>query len=103
MYFLHSIKLKLIIIYSNTIGVLYAFLCGKKIISLSDAYIDYLENYLFSSSGAGYELDYVIPEYGENSFNNWVKSKNYHLKLSKNIDFSVKLNSKSKFKCFLGK
>lgn len=81
-----ELKFNLNIVTSHTIGVIYALIKGKKIKSLSKAYIEYFENYLFSPDGVNYNLEYTLPLYGKHSFYNWVRDNNYHIKLSRTIN-----------------
>lgn len=89
-------KFYLNIIISHTLGAIYALIKGKKIKSLSNAYIEYFENYLFSPDGINYDIENTLPLYGKYSFENWVKYNNYYIKLSRNINLERSKNLKCK-------
>lgn len=82
-----KLKFKLSILSSNTTGVVCAMIKGKKVMSMSNAYMEYLDNYLYSPNGANLSFEDTMPLYGEHSFKNWVARNNYHIKLTSNIDF----------------
>lgn len=87
---INELILNLNILHSHTVGAILATMKGKRVISISNAYIEYLEKYLFSPDGIDYNLEYTLPPYGIHSFDNWAKSNNYYIKLSRSINLQKK-------------
>ena len=88
MFILDRFKIYIDIIHSNTAGAILALIRGKRVIPLSNAYVEYFTDYLFSVNGVNYNLEYALPMDGLYSFDYWVAINNYYIKkcLSINLE-----------------